>query len=138
MNTYDHPAFQVSAMNQAIEFYVSQLGFTLVSRSVNAEEQEAYAFLALADLRLELIQDLSTSAYARPTVQPPYCPHLAIRTDDMGQTVARLKSTGVAILRGPLEVKGEDTWVHFCDPDNNILEYVQWFGNEQSGQETVR
>ena len=130
MNLYDHTAFQVSDMDQAIQFYVDKLGFTLASRSVNAEEQEAYAFLALADLRLELIQDLSHSTYAKPTVQPPYCPHLAIQTGDMAKAVARLKETGVAILRGPLKVEGEDTWVYFCDPDNNILEYVQWYRKE--------
>ena len=128
MTTYDHTAFQVNNMDQAIEFYVNKLGFTIVSRAVNPEEREAYAFLALEDLRLELIQDLSTASYVKPTVQPPYCPHLAIQTDDMVEAVTRLKQAGVSILRGPLEMKGEDTWLYFCDPDNNILEYVQWYG----------
>ena len=91
MKTYDHTAFQVSNMDQAIEFYVNKLGFTLVSRAVNSQEQEVYAFLALADLRLELIHDLSTATYATPTVHSPYCPHLAIQTDDMVRAVARLK-----------------------------------------------
>jgi catechol 2,3-dioxygenase-like lactoylglutathione lyase family enzyme len=128
MATHDHTAFQVGNVDQAIEFYVNKLGFTLVSRAVNPEEREAYAFLALEDLRLELIQDLSTASYVKPTVQPPYCPHLAIQTDDMVEAVTRLKQAGVSILRGPLEMKGEDTWLYFCDPDNNILEYVQWYG----------
>lgn len=126
-NRYDHTAFQVSDMDQSIGFYANKLGFTLLSRSVNAEEQEAYAFLTLDDLRLELIQDLSRQVYARPTVQPPYCPHLAIQTADMTEAVAMLKQAGVDILRGPLKVEGEDTWLYFCDPDNNILEFVQWF-----------
>jgi catechol 2,3-dioxygenase-like lactoylglutathione lyase family enzyme len=130
MNTYDHTAFEVSNMDRAIEFYVHKLGFTLASRSVNAQEQEAYAFLALADLRLELIQDLTHTTYAKPAVHPPYCPHLAIQTADMAQAVARLEEAGVAILRGPLEIEGEDTWVYFCDPDNNILEYVQLYRKE--------
>jgi len=128
MATHDHTAFQVGNVEQAIEFYVNKLGFTLVSRAVNPEEREAYAFLALEDLRLELIQDLSTASYVKPTVQPPYCPHLAIQTDDMVEAVTRLKQAGVSVLRGPLETKGEDTWLYFCDPDNNILEYVQWYG----------
>ena len=128
MATHDHTAFQVGNVDQAIEFYVNKLGFTLVSRAVNPEEREAYAFLALEDLRLELIQDLSTASYVKPTVQPPYCPHLAIQTDDMVEAVTRLKQAGVSILRGPLEMKGEDTWLYFYDPDNNILEYVQWYG----------
>ena len=138
MTTYDHTAFQVNNMDQAIEFYVNKLGFGLVSRAVNPEEREAYAFLALGDLRLELIQDLATDSYPKPKVHPPYCPHLAIQTDDMVRAIARLKQSGVSILRGPLEVKGEDTWVYFCDPDNNILEYVQWYGRQEGRQEPVR
>jgi hypothetical protein len=33
----------------------------------------------------------------------------------------------VAILRGPLKIEGEETWVYFTDPDHNVLEYIQWF-----------
>jgi lactoylglutathione lyase len=130
MTTFDHVAFQVANLDQAIDFYVGRLGFDIDFRSVNPQEQEAYAFLSLADLRLELIQDLARGGFTGPSPEPPYCPHLAIQTDDMAQAVLRLKEAGVAILRGPLEVEGEDTWLYFCDPDNNILEYVQWYAKE--------
>lgn len=126
MGRYDHVAFQVSSMDAAIEFYVQKLGFTLLSRDVNAQEGEAYAFLALDDLRLELIQNLRHD-YQQPEVEPPYCPHLAIETDDMEQAVARLRERGVPIIRGPLVIEGEETWVYFADPDHNVLEYIQWY-----------
>ena len=51
----------------------------------------------------------------------------AIQTDDMPGVVSRLQRLGVPILRGPLEIPGEETWLYFTDPDNNILEYIQWF-----------
>jgi lactoylglutathione lyase len=127
MTFYDHTAFQVSNIDNSIDFYVNKLGFTRVSHEVNVEEQEAFAFLTLGDLRLELIQDLKEPGFNRPPVRPPYCPHLAIETADMAQTVARLKEAGVPIVRGPLEIEGAETWVYFCDPDNNILEYIQWY-----------
>jgi len=127
MDKYDHVAFQVSNMDAAIQFYVGKLSFTLSSRAVNAEEREEYAFLALGDLRLELIQDLKQAAYQKPDIKPPYCPHLAIETDDMERAVARLREEGVPIIRGPLAIVGEETWVHFADPDNNVLEYIQWY-----------
>lgn len=127
MTFYDHTAFQVSNMQDSIDFYVNKLGFNLVSNEVNAQEQEAFAFLTLGDLRLELIQDMKDAGFVRPSVQPPYCPHLAIETVDMRQTMAQLKEAGVAIVRGPLEIEGAETWVYFCDPDNNILEYIQWY-----------
>jgi lactoylglutathione lyase len=127
MEKYDHMAFQVSNMDVAIQFYVEKLGFTLSSRAVNTEEREEYAFLALGDLRLELIQDLEQRDYQKPQIKPPYCPHLAIETDDMERAVARLRESGVLIIRGPLEIAGEETWVYFRDPDNNVLEYIQWY-----------
>lgn len=130
MGTYDHTAFQVSNMDAAIEFYVTKLGFTFEFRSVNHEEREECAFLSLGDLRLELLQDLKIADYPKPEPQPPYCPHLAIQTDDMDQAVARLKQNGVPILRGPLKIEGAETWVYFLDPDHNVLEYIQWFKKE--------
>jgi lactoylglutathione lyase len=130
MGTYDHTAFQVSNMGASIEFYVTKLGFTFEFRSVNSEEREAYAFLSLGDLRLELIQDLKLADYPKPELKPPYCPHLAMQTDDMDQAVADLKQNGVQIIRGPLKVEGEETWVYFADPDHNVLEYIQWFKKE--------
>ena len=127
MEKYDHVAFQVSDMDVSIQFYVEKLGFTLYSRAVNTEEGEEYVFLVLEDLRLELVQDLNQRDYQKPQIKPPYCPHLAIETDDMEQAVNRLKERKVPIIRGPLEVAGEETWVYFCDPDNNVLEYIQWY-----------
>ena len=127
MERYDHMAFQVSSMDAAIRFYTEKLGFSLISRDVNTEEHEEYAFLALRDVRLELLQDLTETAYERPQLKPPYCPHLALETDDMAEAVARLRERGVPIIRGPLEVAGEETWVYFADPDHNVLEYIQWY-----------
>ena len=126
MDRYDHVAFQVSDMDAAIRFYVSKLGFTLASRAVNAEEAEEYVFLTLGDLRLELIRDLRQT-FQKPDINPPYCPHLAIQTDDVARVVAHLQEAGVPIIRGPLAIAGEVTWVYFSDPDNNILEDVQWY-----------
>jgi lactoylglutathione lyase len=127
MATYDHVAFQTADMDAAVGFYVEKLGFQLASRALNAQEQEEYAFLTLDDLRLELIQDLKRPDFAIPEPSPPYCPHLAIETGDMEQAVQHLKQNGVRILRGPLVIEGEETWVYFADRDNNVLEYIQWF-----------
>jgi lactoylglutathione lyase len=126
MNNFDHFAFQVKSMDASILFYTQQLGFTLLSRDVNSEEHEEFAFLTWGNLRLELIQDLSRAPGQEQSVQPPYCPHLAIETKDMKHTVAFLKAKEVPILRGPLRTEGEATWLYFADPDNNILEYIQW------------
>jgi lactoylglutathione lyase len=130
MTRYDHVAFQVRDLDDALDFYLTKLGFTLEFRSVNPEEHEAYAFLSLGDVRLELIQNLQDADFRPPAVAPPYCPHLAIEVDDMAQAVRRLETSGVSVLRGPLRVEGEDTWLYFLDPDNNVLEFIQWLARK--------
>jgi catechol 2,3-dioxygenase-like lactoylglutathione lyase family enzyme len=58
MHSYDHTALQVCNLDGSIQFYVDKLGFALAYRDTNAQEQEAYAFLTLVDVRLELIQSM--------------------------------------------------------------------------------
>ena len=123
---FDHAAFQVSDINKSIDFYVNKLGFKLLSSEVNKEEQEAFAFVVNGDARIELLEDL-TGPYQLPAVKRPYCPHFCLETDDMKQTVKMLKESKINIIRGPLEIKGEETWIYFSDPDNNVLEFIQWF-----------
>ena len=123
---FDHAAFQVSDINRSIDFYVNKLGFKLLSNEVNEEEQEAFAFVVNGDARIELLQDLA-GPYEMPSVKRPYCPHFCLETDNMNQTVKMLKENNINIIRGPLEIKGEETWIYFSDPDNNVLEFIQWF-----------
>ena len=130
MPKYDHVAYQVSDMDAAIDFYVGKLGFTLSSRTVNELENEQFAYVTLDDLRLELLQDLSGALFDRPEIKPPYCPHIAIQVDDMDQAVACLKAQQIPIIRGPLAIPDQVTWLYFADPDNNVLEYVHWYKKE--------
>jgi len=123
---FDHAAFQVSDISRSIDFYVNKLGFKLLSNEVNKEEQEAFAFVVNGDARIELLQDLA-GPYKIPSVKRPYCPHFCLETDNMNQTVKMLKENNINIIRGPLEIKGEETWIYFSDPDNNVLEFIQWF-----------
>lgn len=123
---FDHAAFQVSDMNSSIDFYTQKLGFKLNFRSVNQEEQEEYAFLEYGDVRLELIRDL-TGEYRKPEIRKPYCPHFCLEVKDMKSSVDQLKNQNINIIGEPFEIKDEETWVYFSDPDNNILEYIQWY-----------
>ncbi len=127
----EHTAFRVSNMDKSLAFYTRKLGMRLISRKVNPEEKEDYAFLELEGGNLELIQRLTDEPFVRPTIRPPYCPHFAMATDDMAKTVAMLKAADVPIVRGPLEIPGEETWIYIHDPDNNVLEFLQWFRREE-------
>ena len=124
--SFDHVAFQVSDMDSSISFYTQKLGFKLNFRSTNEEEKEEYAFLEYGNARLELIQNLKEE-YKKPEIKKPYCPHLCLEVENMKQSIEILKKNNIHIIRGPLEIKDEETWVYFSDPDNNILEYILWY-----------
>ena len=127
MPKLDHVALEVSNIDRAIAFYTDKLGFELVSRATNEEEQEEYCFLTSDGTRLELISDLKKLYGEKQNARKPYCPHICFVTDDMQATVKELGAKDVEIIRGPLEIPGEETWVYFTDPDGNVLEYIQWY-----------
>ena len=125
----DHCGFQVRNMEHAIRFYTEKLLFQLDFRGINTEENEEYVFLSLGKARLELIQDLANE-YEIPEIKKPFCPHFCVEVNDMEKAVAQLKAKDIPILRGPLKIENEETWVYFADEDNNVLEYIQWFNKK--------
>ena len=122
----DHVAFEVSDMDQSIRFYTQVLGLRLLFRKVNQEEQEDYAFLELTGGNLELLQRLGGEPFTKPTIKHPYCPHLALTSEDMIQTLKMIEEHHIPIVKGPLEIAGEERWIYISDPDNNVIEYIQW------------
>jgi hypothetical protein len=42
----------------------------------------------------------------------------------MEKTKNELKAKNIEIIRGALEIAGEETWVYFADTDGNVLEYI--------------
>lgn len=131
MKTYsfDHMAFQVSNMDAAIKWYMEILNFEFLFRGTNEDEKEEYAFLKYGNSRLELIQDLVTP-YVKPEVKKPFCPHLCLEIENMESALKLLEKHKLPIVRGPLEIKNEETWVYFTDPDNNILEFIEWYNKK--------
>ena len=121
----DHVALPVSDMDEAIRFYTEKLGLQLMSREVDPVHQEEFAFLALAGGNLELLRSLA-HPLTKPETRPPYCPHLALATDDMIATLKLIEQHHIPIVSGPLKIEGKVTWLYIADPDNNVIEFVQW------------
>jgi len=130
MPKLDHVAIKVSDIRDSIAFYTKKLDFKLMFHKVDQEHREAFAFLELEGGNLELLQLLDDEgppvSRVSAEIMKPYCPHLAFATDNLDEEAARLKKQGIALLDGPLEIEGSVRWLYFCDPDNNVLEYVQW------------
>jgi catechol 2,3-dioxygenase-like lactoylglutathione lyase family enzyme len=121
----DHVALQVLDIEKALAFYVGGLGLDLISRNTNDAQQEEYVFLRMDGGSLELIRHTGDSRQPQALL-PPYCPHVAIRTDDMGESLALIRDRNLPLVAGPFEIPGEETWVYLRDPDNNVIEFIQW------------
>lgn len=126
----DHFAFEVSDLDAAIAFYRDALGLTLAFREVDDEHHEAFAFLQLEGGNLELLQCLDEKncpvPRERPDVRPSYSPHIALATENLAGVITTLKKKGVEILKGPMEIAGKVRWLYVADPDNNVVEFVEW------------
>lgn len=121
----DHTAFRVMDLDASLAFYTEALGLRLMFRAVNQEEGEAYAFLELGGGNLELIQTLRAE-YVPAPIAAPYCPHLALETDDLANVLQLIQAKGIHVVKGPLEIPGHERWLYVSDPDNNVIEYIQW------------
>ncbi len=131
---YDHGAFRVRNLEEAIFFYTDKLGFTFLFY-VNPEGQggERGAFLDYNGARLELIETIGT-AYQPVRPEPPFCPHLCFETDDMDKVIRTLEENHIEILDGPNEIAGSERWIYFTDPDLNVLEYIVWLDKKKSSE----
>lgn len=50
----------------------------------------------------------------------------------MEKALADLKARNINIIKGPLIIDNEETWVYFADEDNNVLEFIQWYNKKQN------
>jgi len=127
--TIDHFALRTWDIDKSIKFYCDKLGLKLLSKTVDEKHNEIFAFLELDNGKLELLQILDTDLLTvskKPVIMPPYTPHLAISTDDIENTLLLLVQKNIEIVKGPLEIEGSVKWLYIADPDNNIIEFVQW------------
>jgi lactoylglutathione lyase len=121
----DHVAVPVSDMEAALQFYGEKLGLKFMFREVDPVEQEDFAYFELEGGNLELLKSL-VHPFDKPDIKPPYCPHLALATSDMNATLRLIQERGLRLIKGPLKIEGKVTWLYIADPDNNVIEFVQW------------
>lgn len=128
---YDHGAFRVKNLDEAIRFYTDKLGFKMLFTVDSEEFGERGVFLEYNGARLELIETVGVTYHpVRP--ERPYCPHLCFEADDMDEIIEMLKKYDIEILDGPNEISGSERWLYFMDPDYNILEYIVWLDKDKS------
>ena len=130
MAKLDHLAIRVSNMDASIAFYTDKLGLNLLSCKVDEIHGETFAFLELEGGNLELLQLHDESGgpahYEPAEIRKPYCPHFAIAADDLDAQLEELKEKDIPLVGGPFEIPGSVRWLYVGDPDNNVIEYIQW------------
>ncbi|MCK9288345.1 MAG: VOC family protein [Sphaerochaetaceae bacterium] len=122
---YDHTAVQVSDIDASIEFYTTNLGLTLKSVEVSDSLHIKFAFLEINGSKFELIEDLRGN-FKKPQLSAPFCPHFCFEVDDMDTAVKQLRDAGIELLSEPTACVAGEIFVYFKDPDNNVLEFIQW------------
>lgn len=130
MHRLDHVALRVDDLDRSVDFYQHTLGLRFMFRELDGEHHEAFAYLEMEGGNLELLQMLGDQnqpvPYAPPAPEPPYCPHVALGVEDLDTVFATLAKAGLPLLKGPLAIPGKVRWAYIADPDNNVIEFVQW------------
>ncbi|MCG6200690.1 lactoylglutathione lyase [Psychromonas antarctica] len=120
-----HTMLRVGDLQKSIGFYTQILQMKLLRQSENAEYKYTLAFLGYADelnsTVLELTYNWGNSEYDLGNGYG----HIAIETDDIYATCAKIKQQGGQITRQPGPVKGGTTVIAFVkDPDGYLIELI--------------
>jgi lactoylglutathione lyase len=115
-----HAAFNVSNLDQSLDFYTRQLGFSEMFRLYNDEGVLWIIYLRVSDtVYLEL--------FPSESVEPnkgSYS-HLCLEVDDMQATVEELKSRGVSFDSENTQGKDSNRQSWIRDPDDNRIELME-------------
>src|SRR3989338_3562633 len=121
----DHIEIVPTNMEKSIEFYTKVLGFKVLNRhKVDAMPLEEVVYLKLNDTMLELLK----VKCPRHTLKEQWQTGIrgfALEVEDMGKAVEYLKSKGIGITWGPMDL-GEIKRAEIKDPDELIIELRQW------------
>ena len=121
-----HFAYEVSDLEKAIGFYTKTFGMKIMFQETDPAHGESFAILSFETGALELLQKIGAlELFQKPEIKPPYCPHLAFKTENMEEMVQQMKDQGVKVAGGPFDSGKGIRWVYLADPDNNIIEFIE-------------
>ena len=129
----DHLGIAVRSLTEGLSFYEQALGMTLSLRERVASEGVDVAMLPAGTSpeapRIELLESSSEDSAVGKFVaaRGPGLHHVAVRVDDLGAAVDRLKSRGYGVLHEPRIGAGGHRYV-FVHPHSTggvLLELIQ-------------
>jgi len=120
----DHVEIVPSNPEKTIRFY-EILGFNLKSRhKIDVHPLKEVIYLELGGTIIEILNVEKPSANSREQWQVGYR-GIAIEVENMDKTVNYLKTKGIVITWGPMDL-GNSIRAEIKDPDNLAVELRQW------------
>lgn len=121
----DHVEIVPADFEKTIAFYSEVLGFSIEDRqSVNNPPMKEIAFLRLGNTVIELISVTNPLPKLKEAWQVGY-KRIALEVDDMERAVTYLKTKGIGITWGPVNL-ATSVRAEFEDPDGLSIELRQW------------
>jgi glyoxylase I family protein len=121
----DHFELIPSDFEKTISFYTDILGFRIKERqAVNMPPLRGIIYLTLGDTMMEFLDVEKPSQASAYAWQVGY-KAIALEVDNMDQAVEFLKSKGVEIVWGPMDIGGPIR-AEIRDPDGMTIELRQW------------
>ena len=129
----DHLGIAVRSLAQGLRLYENALGMTITRRETIATEQVEVAMLPAGaganPPRIELLEATSEASPVARHIEKrgPGLHHIALRVDDLTETIERLKAEGAHVLHEPRRGAGGHLYV-FVHPTTTggvLLELIQ-------------
>lgn len=120
----DHTEILPQDFERSLQFYQEVIGFQLVQRmELDFGPVKEIAYLKLGDGVIEIIR-FENPAPATPGPSVGYC-GMALEVQSMDEAIADLKTKGVTIVWGPMDLGGSIR-AEIRDPDGLTIELRQW------------
>jgi LAO/AO transport system kinase len=115
----DHLGIAVRSLDEALPFYATDLGLSVLSRETVEHEKVNVAMLPAGASRIELLEPLNSESTIAKFLDKrgPGIHHIAMRVPDLNATIRRLESAGVRLLGAPRRGAGGHVYV-FVHPSS--------------------
>jgi glyoxylase I family protein len=120
----DHVEIIPSDFEKTLKFYAEVMGFKLKERvKVGMPPMQEIVFMTLNDTMIEILSVKDPPPVASRW-KVGYC-GIALEVEDMDKAIAYLKTKGVGISQGPVQL-GPSKRAEIQDPDGLTIELRQW------------
>jgi len=115
----DHLGIAVRSIDEALPFYATDLGLSVLSRETVEHEKVNVVMLPAGTSRIELLEPLNSDSTIAKFLEKrgPGIHHIAMRVPDLNATIRRLEGAGARLLGSPRRGAGGHVYV-FVHPSS--------------------